>query len=212
MPKRKFKRNAENQNITAKDRSFDREEHERESHNCYSYLLNLHSKTAHDVCVQELKKQSYCRRSQPGYAAGFPALRDEDFNCPEIVKRTLADNPYLLPSSRDKSCPADMYKGAIVVAPRRDYHYYRLNDEGYWTHKPGYKPSTAYDADNKLILDPEKANRKYGELHYTDFCGYVCVPRDYKKKRMKMTRNNQKFVPYNAYKAKTRKRKPQPQQ
>ena len=82
----------------------------------------------------------------------------------------------------------------------------RLNDEGYWTHKPGYKPSTQYDADNKLILDPEKANRKYGELYYSDFCGYVCAPRDYKKKRMKMTRNNQKFVPYNAYKKKTRKR------
>ena len=209
MPKRKFHRNGHNgnrQNITAKDRSFNREEHERESHNCYSYLLNLHSKTAHDACVNDYKKLSYCRRSQPGYAAGFPALEEDDFNCAEIVKRTMADNPYLMASSRDKPCPADMYKGAIVVAPKRDYHYYRLNDEGYWTHKPGYKPSTQYDADDRLILDPETANRKYGELYYSDFCGYVCVPRDYKKKRMKMTRNNQKFVPYNAYKKKTRKR------
>jgi hypothetical protein len=97
-----------------------------------------------------------------------------------------------------------MYKGAIVVAPKRDYHYYRLNDEGYWTHKPGYKPSTQYDADHRLILDPERANRKYGDLDYTDFCGYVCVPRDYKKKRMKMTRNKHPFIPYDAYKKKAK--------
>ena len=106
--------------ISSANSSFNDNPHVRESHNCYSYLLNLHSKTAHDACVHDYKKLSYCRRSQPGYAAGFPALEEEDFNCAEIVKRTLADNPYLTPISRDKSCPADMYKGAIVVAPKRD--------------------------------------------------------------------------------------------
>jgi hypothetical protein len=36
MPKRRFHKKG-NVNITAKDRSFNREEYERESHNCYSY-------------------------------------------------------------------------------------------------------------------------------------------------------------------------------
>jgi hypothetical protein len=170
--------------ISALDKSYDIDTHTRESHNCYSYLLNLKSNAAKKLCEKELKYNDLCRRSQPGYAAGFPSLKTKDFNCPTIVKRTLADNPNIKPSTFIQACPKDKYKGAIVVAPGRDYHYYRLNDEGYWTHKPGWKPSTAYDAKNNLIKNPELASRNYGELNYSEFCGYVCVPRDPTKKRM----------------------------
>ena len=170
--------------VSALDKSYDIDTHTRESHNCYSYLLNLKSKAAKKLCEKELKTNDLCRRSQPGYAAGFPSLKTKDFNCPEIVKRTLADNPKIKKSTFNKACPKDKYKGAIVVSPGRDYHYYRLNDEGYWTHKPGWKPSTAYDADNNLIKNPETANRNYGELNYSKFCGFVCVPRDSSQKRM----------------------------
>ena len=170
--------------VSALDKSYDIDTHTRESHNCYSYLLNLKSKAAKKLCEKELKDNDLCRRSQPGYAAGFPSLKTKDFKCPEIVKRTLSDNPKIKKSTFTRACPKDTYKGAIVVAPVRDYHYYRLNDEGYWTHKPGWKPSTAYDAKNNLIKNPEIASRNYGELNYSDFCGYVCVPRDPSQKRM----------------------------
>ena len=170
--------------VSALDKSYDIDTTTRESHNCYSYLLNLKSKAAKKLCEKEIKYNDLCRRSQPGYAAGFPSLKTKDFNCPSIVTRTLADNPKIKKSTFTQACPKDTYKGAIVVAPGRDYHYYRLNDEGYWTHKPGWKPSTAYDAKNNLIKNPELASRNYGELNYSKFCGYVCVPRDPSQKRM----------------------------
>lgn len=170
--------------VSLYDKSYNEDTYVRESHNCYSYLLNLKSEAAKKLCAKELKYNEICRRSQPGYAAGFPSLKVKDFNCPEIVKRTLADNKSIKRSTFEKKCPADTYKGAIVVAPGRDYHYYRLNDEGYWTHKPGYKPSTAYDAKNNLIQNPELASRDYGSLNYKDFCGYICVPRDPSQKHM----------------------------
>jgi len=48
--------------------------------------------------------------------------------------------------------------------------------------KPGYKPSTYLDNDQKPIYDPELANRDSGgTLNYKDFCGYLCVPRSRKK-------------------------------
>jgi hypothetical protein len=185
--------------ISALDKSYDIDTHTRESHNCYSYLLNLKSNAAKKLCEKELKYNDLCRRSQPGYAAGYPSLKTKDFSCPVIVKRTLADNPNIKNSTFNQACPKDTYKGAIVVAPGRDYHYYRLNDEGYWTHKPGWKPSTAYDAKNNLIKNPELASRNYGELNYRDFCGYVCVPRDPTKKRMTLYNPTDNRMPNTEY-------------
>lgn len=179
-------------NVSAQNRSFNQKQYVRESHNCYSYFLNLHSSKATEICKNEFNRENYCRRSQPGYASGYPALKKKDFNCKTIVKRTIDDNPKMFKVKGNKSCPPDFYKGAIVVAPGIDYHYYRLNDEGIWTHKPGYKPSTYLDAKNNVIKDPKTADRNYGpELNYKDFCGYTCVPRNPLLKHMKMNTDRQ---------------------
>jgi hypothetical protein len=177
--------------ISSNNRSYNLNKYIRESHNCYSYFLNLKSKKARDVCTQELGNQEYCRRSQPGYASGYPRLKTEDFTCPAIMKRTLDDNKNIFKTTKMETCPSDYYKGALVVAPRRDYHYYRQNDDTkYWDHKPGYKPVQHVDSNNNIITDPEIAARDYGgTLHYTDFCGFLCVPRDPNKKKMTMYPN-----------------------
>ena len=174
-------------NLSSKDDSYNRNKYIRESHNCYSYFLNLKSRNAYELCKKNFAKENMCRRSQPGYASNYPSLKTEDFKCPNIMKRTLDDNKNIFQVTKDFTCGSDYYKGAVVVAPGRDYHYYRLNDDNIWTHKPGYKPSTYYDACGNIITDPEKAVRDYGgTLHYKDFCGYVCIPRDPKKKHMQM--------------------------
>jgi len=174
-------------NISAKNSSFNDNSYVRESHNCYSYFLNLKSKDAYKLCKKNFAKQNMCRRSQPGYASNYPSLQTKDFSCPVIMKRTLDDNKTIFQTTKDFDCGPDYYKGALVVAPKRDYHYYRLNEEKLWSHKPGYKPSTYYDAKGKLIYNPELASRDYGgTLNYSDFCGYMCVPKDPKKKHMRM--------------------------
>ena len=146
----------------------------RESHNCYTYFLNMLSKDAMELCKEDFEKHNMCRRAQPGYASGFPNLSKGKYTCDEIENRTLKDNPEIYKiKSKDVKCDKRFYKGAMVVAPERDYHYYRLNDEGVWTHKPGYKHSTNLDAGNKKIKDPETADRNYGgTLNYKNFSGY----------------------------------------
>ena len=177
--------------ISSNNRSYNMNKYLRESHNCYSFFLNLKNKKAYDVCKDELPHQDYCRRSQPGYASGHPRLKTEDFSCPTIMQRTLDDNKYIFKTTKQSTCPSDYYKCALVVAPKRDYHYYRQNDDKkYWDHKPGYKPVQHVDSNNNIITDPEFAARDYGgTLHYTDFCGYLCVPRDPSKKKMTMYPN-----------------------
>jgi len=176
--------------VSSKNRSYNNNRYIRESHNCYSYFLNLKSDSAYQLCKKELNNNDYCKRSQPGYASKYPRLRTNDFSCPNIMKRTLDDNKNVYRINKNNSCPATHYKGALVVAPKRDYHYYRLNDENVWTHKPGYKPVQYVDSNNNIITDPEKAARDYGgTLHYKDFCGFLCVPRDPSKKKMTMYAN-----------------------
>jgi hypothetical protein len=172
--------------------SFNNNKYVRESHNCYTYFLNLKSLKAYNQCKKDLGKYNYCDRPQPGRRAGYAHFKKSDFTCPEVMKRTAADNPKMVTLKNIKqSCPNDFYKGAVVVAPGRDYHYYRLNKEGYWTHKPGYKPSTAYDAKGRLITDPQKAMRDYGgTLNYSEFCGYTCLPNNPHLKDMSMKTNN----------------------
>lgn len=174
--------------ISAKDNTYNNNLFVRESHNCYTYFLNLKSKSALELCKKDFNKNNMCRRAQPGYLSGHPTLNKSHYKCPVIMKRTLDDNPniYKVDSVKDK-CDPRFYKGALVVAPGRDYHYYRLDDDnnGFWSHKPGYKPSTIRDSENNLILDPKLAKRDYGDtLNYKDFCGYLCVPRSSNYKSM----------------------------
>jgi len=74
-----------------------------------------------------------------------------------------------------------MSKIALVVHPGEDYHFYREDDDGLWSHKDGSNPVKRYDADGNLIWNPRTAARDYRKngsyLNYKDFCGFWCVPR-----------------------------------
>jgi hypothetical protein len=78
------------------------------------------------------------------------------------------------------------WKVALVIAPtdengRCDYHWYRLNEGGTWSHKPGELPVTNLDGKGgngaEIITDPQTANRNNGYVEYTIFVGYFEVGR-----------------------------------
>jgi len=71
------------------------------------------------------------------------------------------------------------YLVALVMAPGVDYHWYRQDSNGMWSHKPGNTASTNIDASGLPITNPENANRDYsgsGGPNYSQFCGYFYVP------------------------------------
>ena len=74
-----------------------------------------------------------------------------------------------------------MSKIALVVDPGEDYHYYRQDSDGLWSHKDGSNKVKRYDAFRKNIANPKLASRDYrnqgSDLNYEDFCGFYCVPR-----------------------------------
>jgi hypothetical protein len=72
------------------------------------------------------------------------------------------------------ACPPGQCLVALVADPGRDFHWYRLNGDGSWSHKQGQTPATCFDAAGNL-LGPARPPHVAGLGTY-GFCSYMCVP------------------------------------
>ena len=134
-----------------------------QSHNnCYNYSTDIMTDTF----------------AQPGRAHGvFPPT-----TCAGTGSGAVADG---LVETKEKRCPSCSHLVALVISPGdsgcvADYHWYRLDDNGRWSNKPGPAPATDKDASGNPITNPETADRKYifGPdycIDYSIFCTYYCV-------------------------------------
>jgi hypothetical protein len=150
------------------------------SHNCFSYALNA----IDDKLMEECRKTNNCDTGfhQPGYASGYGYFPEKhDKGCNDMVSRLWGDNPDVIPIYFEQRCPNNTSKIALIVDPKRDYHFLRQDSDGMWSHKPGAMDVTTKDASGRPILRPDRAlfiyNNHKDPLHYTKFCGYHCVPR-----------------------------------
>ena len=119
---------------------------------------------------------------QPGSVSGYRGFASKNpKTCPNMVLRILGDNPNISMTTFEEKCPTDTSKIALVVDPKEDYHFLRQDSNMFWSHKPGARQVTNVDASKKVIWDPRLANMNYiptgGDLNYTNFCSYMCVPR-----------------------------------
>ena len=135
------------------------------NHNCYAYVLD---------------KRTTNRRGkpQPGYFAGYGKLRAADYNCETLYERLHKDNPTLFKSTFEAPCPPGFSKGYIAIDPKeadQDYHFYRLDSSGLWSHKPGRGAATNLDASGDVIVNPATANRRYKYYDYTMPCFFFCM-------------------------------------
>lgn len=123
----------------------------RTRNNCYNYASNKRTDTF----------------AQPGRGCGrmYTAI-----TCVEVSRAALCDRLH-----RRFVCFPDSekprYLVALVIAPGPafvDFHWYRRNSEGFWSHKPGGTAVRNTDNSGKVITNPETCNRG----PYTQFCGY----------------------------------------
>lgn len=121
--------------------------------NCYNYACDILTDTF----------------AQPGQGGNPPIsnLKDE---CKDITKGALNDGLTIC----KETCSGCSHKVALVIAPGYDFHWYRQDANGLWSHKPGCTPARNLDDSDKIITNPETCNRG----PYTDFCGYFCVNKD----------------------------------
>jgi len=124
----------------------------RSHNNCYNYSNNKRTDTF----------------AQPGRASGI-TLTLANMNCADVAPAAIADGIEAAPSAN--ACPKGCVRIALVIAPGWDYHWYRRDADGMWTHKPGGTPATNLDNSGNPITNPETADRG----PYTVFCGYFCI-------------------------------------
>jgi hypothetical protein len=62
---------------------------------------------------------------------------------------------------------------ALVIWPNNDYHWYRQDKVGCWSHKPGQTAARNIDNAGHQITDPKTCNRG----PYTVFCSYMVTKR-----------------------------------
>ena len=83
--------------------------------------------------------------------------------------------------SFEEPCKKGFYKAFIAVDNKegdKDYHFWRQDSNGMWSHKPGTTAVVNVDSDGKLIFNPLLANRKYKFYNYSKPCFFFCTPKN----------------------------------
>jgi hypothetical protein len=122
------------------------------NNNCYNYGCDIQTGTY----------------AQPGRASGNMYV---NINCHDVGNGAQSDG--LVPVNCDEGCGCKecCHQVALVIAPGWDYHWYRKDRDGRWSHKMGGTPATNLDESGNIITDPRTADRGA----YTIFCGCYCV-------------------------------------
>lgn len=160
--------------------AWNKNKHLKESHNCFSYAMNA----VDSDLIKRCGETEGCNVGfpQPGYASGYGHFPEKyQKGCTNMVSRLWGDNPDVKPIQFHQKCPSGTSKIALIVDPKRDYHFVRQDSDGTWSHKPGAMEVTTLDASGRPIIRPDRALFVYKNhkdpLQYTKFCGYHCVPR-----------------------------------
>ena len=114
------------------------------NHNCYSYAFNQ---------INPTRKG----KAQPGYFSGYKHIGDNEYNCKSFYNRLKHDNPSLYLTSFEQPCVKGFNKGFIAIDDKendQDYHFYRLDKNKKWSHKPGRTEVSSVDASGKEITNP----------------------------------------------------------
>jgi hypothetical protein len=103
---------------------------------------------------------------QPGCGTGKKWGED---TCQSVTAAAIRDG---LVSVNDVSeQPSEGHYVGLCIWPGFNFHWYRKDDSGYWSHKPGSTEVRDVDNSGHKITDPSLADRG----GYTDFCGYFQV-------------------------------------
>ena len=135
--------------------------------NCYTYALNFATSST------SLSAQ------QPGVKSGIPfmMLTGMDILAATNNDISVLSNLYSIRSSNATEVPGtNEYKVALVIAPGQDYHWYRQNPDGTWSHKRGHLNVSKEDASGNIIDCPATCDRYYSVfLNYSNFVGYYII-------------------------------------
>jgi len=146
--------------------------------NCYCYAINQ--------IINPITKTVFdnWNHTQPGNLGGKNNIIKDWKNLPEdqVLKTIIDSTNYdlhflglqIIPSTFEEVIEdEDIWKVALCFCfdNIRDYHWYRQNNDGTWSHKCGTYEVKNTDEVDKVIINPEECNRGI----YTNFAGFFII-------------------------------------
>ena len=138
----------------------------KEAFNCFAYAFGLFMLPNKKGCTVNSCPISF---HQPGYKSGHPSWSNSEKSgkrCPDLISRIFGDVsgnksnkknglPDVSMCHFNTKCPEGMRKIAVIVDAKQDYHFLRLDNNHYWSHKPGATDVTNVDASGRLFNGDE---------------------------------------------------------
>jgi hypothetical protein len=121
--------------------------------NCYNYANNRITNTF----------------AQPGLAHNAKYTILQCNGAGAVEPAAVADGVVPVPNFAAPLGPGKGWYVALVIWPNVDFHWYRQDNVGCWSHKPGSTAVRNVDNSGHLISDPKTADRG----GYVNFCTYM---------------------------------------
>lgn len=129
-------------------------------------IWNTPAVQPHNNCYNYANNQITNTFAQPGRATGHMYTQ---LQCPNVEPAAHSDGLNPCPNFAGHLGPGKGWYVALVMWPNVDYHWYRQDKVGCWSHKPGSTAARNVDNSGHLISDPKTCNRG----NYTQFCTYM---------------------------------------
>ena len=129
-------------------------------------MWNVPAVQPHNNCYNYANDRITNTFAQPGRAAGHMYTA---FQCANVQAAATADGLAPTPSFVAPLSAGHGYYVALVIWPNTDFHWYRQDSIGCWSHKPGSTAVRNTDNGGNTISDPQTCNRG----PYSSFCSYM---------------------------------------
>lgn len=131
---------------------------------------NIPTVQPYNNCYNYANDQITNTFAQPGKAHGKTI---KALSCPGVLPCAQADGLVVTPNFSHALPKGKGWYVALVIWPNVDYHWYRQDNVGCWSHKPGSTAARNVDNSGKPITDPKTCDRG----PYTVFCNYMITNR-----------------------------------
>jgi hypothetical protein len=137
--------------------------------NCYSYILN------NPHFFWSVPGFGFAHEEGQKYVGSFnnyfEKMTLKQFR-KSLIEGAINDGLIKINSSEEEK---KEYHLAALFFPKgdKDFHWYRKDDNGFWSHKDGWEPAVNKNKQNDLIIDPIEDAKPL----YPIFGGYFLVPR-----------------------------------
>lgn len=131
---------------------------------------NTPQRQPYNNCYNYANDQATNTFAQPGRATGHMYT---SLNCSSVGAGAVSDGLRAFPNFTAALPAGHGWYVALVIWPNTDYHWYRQDKVGCWSHKPGGTAAHNTDNSGHLIGDPRTCNRG----PYTVFCTFMITHR-----------------------------------